>query len=365
VVVVETALPDYRVRFFELLSQRLGSRLLVIAGPEHFAPGVRSVDAFPYVRAENRFLLGRRLLWQRGVLGAAVPADVAVLPINPRILTTWITLLARHMRGRRTVLWGHAWPRRGRESGSDRLRGIMRRLASNLVVYTEKEVRELRERTPTLDVVAAPNALYLERELDPEPYSRPPHDFVCVGRLTPAKKPGLLLEAFRLAAPDLPPDVQLAFVGDGELRNELEARANGSGLSERIRFLGHISDVRELAFVYSDAIAAVSPGYVGLSLTQTLGFGVPMLIARDEPHAPEIEAALEGINCVFFESDSPPALSAALVEIAREREEWLARRESIAELVRSRYTIEGMVASFLRALRLDDELVSASQNSST
>lgn len=45
--------------------------------------------------------------------------------------------------------------------------------------------------------------------------------------------------------------------------------------------------------VYANALVSVSPGYVGLSLTQSLSFGVPMLIAIDEAHVPEIDAALD------------------------------------------------------------------------
>jgi len=91
----------------------------------------------------------------------------------------------------------------------------------------------------------------------------------------------------------------------------------------------------------------VSPGYVGLSLIQSLGFGVPMLIARDEPHAPEVEAAVEGENSFMFESDSVSALAELLVTMADDRASWLARRPALAESARRTYSIENMVRSFV------------------
>ena len=75
----------------------------------------------------NRYLLGRRLLWQAGCSRAVVAAEVAVLELNPRVLSSWAVLLARRTLRRPTVLWGHAFPRAGREARSDRVRGLMRR----------------------------------------------------------------------------------------------------------------------------------------------------------------------------------------------------------------------------------------------
>jgi len=116
-----------------------------------------------------------------------------------------------------------------------------------------------------------------------------------------------------------------------------------------------VSSLDELRRIYAGAIASASPGYGGLSVIQSLGFGVPMLIARDEPHAPEIEAAIEDRNVVMFEGDRPDALAAALVGVVSERERWLSRRVEMSAAIRTRYSIEQMVDAFVRGLRVDGE----------
>ena len=126
------------------------------------------------------------------------------------------------------------------------------------------------------------------------------------------------------------------------------------GLADRVVFEGHRGTIDELRPLYRDAIASVSPGYVGLSLIQSIGFGVPMLFARDEPHSPEIEAAIEDENVRSFPSDSPKELASLLVSVARERAAWLARREEISGWTRANYSVEVMVAAFVSALRLAD-----------
>ena len=97
--------------------------------------------------------------------------------------------------------------------------------------------------------------------------------------------------------------------------------------------------------------SSVSPGAVGLSIVQSTAFGVPMIVARDEPHGPEIEAAREGENSVLVESDSPAALAGALREMAAQRDRWSARRGEIAADCAARYSAEAMAERMLEAIR--------------
>src|SRR5690349_19208794 len=184
---VQTVVPDYRVPLFETLARRLDGRLDVVTGASDFSPTTRTAATLPpcVSPVANRFLLGRRLLWQRLPWRAVYRADVVMADLNPRNLSTWVILVLRRLAGRRTVLWGHAWPRAGRESRTDRLRGGQRRLASALVLYTERQRDELRAvMPPSTALYAAPNALYGAAELRPvPPRDGRPASFLCVARL--------------------------------------------------------------------------------------------------------------------------------------------------------------------------------------
>jgi glycosyltransferase involved in cell wall biosynthesis len=303
-------------------------------------------------RVLNRFLFGNRLVWQHGTVRPALRADVAVLDLNPRVLNTWVVLLARRTLRRPTVLRGHVWSRRGRHSRTEPVRNAQRRLADVLVTYTETEAAEIRAKTAGARVVAAPNALYGRDEMGDAPGARPPTSFIYVGRLVAAKKPRILVEAFLAVRDELPPETMLVVVGDGPERAGLESLAWASDGAGGVMFVGHLADAGELRRLYGDAIASVSPGYVGLSLIQSLGFGVPMVISRDEPHAPEIEAAIEGVTCVMFETDSVDDLGRKLVTVARERERWAQRRAELAQLCAERYSAESMVDRLVDAVEL-------------
>jgi glycosyltransferase involved in cell wall biosynthesis len=119
--------------------------------------------------------------------------------------------------------------------------------------------------------------------------------------------------------------------------------------------LGPISDYEKLRALYGRSIATLSPGYVGLSITQSLGFGVPMIYSKDEPHSVEIISAREGWNSLTFQTDSSDDFCNTMLKITRERESWIDRAEEISTDCRQKFSIETMAREFVKAIREVDE----------
>jgi glycosyltransferase involved in cell wall biosynthesis len=354
-LLVQTVAPHYRQTVFELIQEIEGPGFELMAGEEYFDPSVRTQVSRPVERrpVHNHYLVGRRLLWQSGCLLRCVRAERLILELNPRILNVWAALLLRRALRRETTLWGKAWPHTGRGSRSDTVRNLLRRLAGNLVLYTETEAREVRLRNPRIRVSAAPNALYPLSEA----HHRQPvgtRSFLHVGRLAQVKNPTLALEAFVLARPELGEEVELVFVGEGPLRPRLEQRARELGAADCVRFAGFVPDIETIRTLYGNAVASVSSRFVGLSLMQSLWFGVPMIIAGDEPHSPEIEAAVEGDTALFVPANSPAALAERMVSVWRERDVWLARRSALAARCHEQYSAERMATRLTEASRRRD-----------
>ena len=164
VTLVQTALPDYR-RLLEELRRSLEARLVIVTGESGFEPTVRfsPVDVETTV-VRNVYLLGRRLLWQRGSVRPTVGSAVSIVELNPRVISTWLALMIRRMLGRPTLAWGHAWPRAGRATKSTRIRTLMRRFASDVLVYTHSEAVALARCTPGKRIHAAPNGCTGEQD---------------------------------------------------------------------------------------------------------------------------------------------------------------------------------------------------------
>jgi hypothetical protein len=114
-----------------------------------------------------------------------------------------------------------------------------------------------------------------------------------------------------------------------------------------VQFPGVIQDVAALAALYARAHCSVSPGFVGLALTQSLGFGVPMVIADGEPHSPEVEMAQSG-TAVFFARDSVADLAAALQSPALRLDD--SQRSALVEHVKLRYSADAMARGLVDAV---------------
>jgi len=357
-LLVQHILPDYRVPVFQALCTRYGDDFQLAAGSDNNKEGFSTGSLPPQhlVKLKRRSLAKGRLEFQTGFWREAMAADVVIFEMNPRYISTWLLILGRKLRRRPNVVWGHAWSREGSGSRSDSIRGALRKLGDVVMVYTESQARELKEKMPASKaIVAAPNALYTREQVlaNVQKEGATVRDsFIFVGRLVAPKKPVLLLEAFAAALPKMGPEAKLIIVGDGPERQRLQRKVKEWGLEGRVILPGHLSSLDALRPLYEKSIASVSPGYVGLSITQSFAFGVPMIIARDEPHAPEIEAAVEGKNCVFFKEDSVDALATTLAEIWRDRETWTQSQPAIVEHCADSYSIELMTSRMAEAVRL-------------
>jgi glycosyltransferase involved in cell wall biosynthesis len=201
---------------------------------------------------------------------------------------------------------------------------------------------------PDKPVWVAPNALYSRRSIGPAGDSGAVrNDVLYVGRFEPAKKVALLIEGFSIFARKFP-DARLVLVGDGSQLDALRTARARMDDPNSVLFAGWIDHVSDLSNWYATAFCTVSPGFAGLGLTQSLGFGIPMVIADDEPHSPEIELAV-GERTNWFVRDSPESLAMAIEEFWNSRDSI--PRSDFSDVVRETYSAEAMADGLLAALR--------------
>jgi glycosyltransferase involved in cell wall biosynthesis len=351
-LILQRFVADYRVGFYRALAAELGHGFKVTTGEDRFTQALTRVspDHDWLLHIKNRFFARDSLLWQSGHWAAACKAHLVVAELNPRIVSTWALLIVRRLLRRPTVVWGHSTSLGPRSALISCLRFWQCRLADAVLAYTDTQASEFQTRLPDKKIHVAPNACLGRDECIPVPFHTA-HDVVYVGRLIEEKKVDLLIAGFARAAPNLPANASLVLVGSGPAREFLEAQAEALGVSSRVQFAGHISDPQRLKLIYERAACAVSPGYIGLSAMQALGFGIPLLVADKEFHSPEIEACREGETCLFFSSGNAESLGAGLVTFYSEAEQWAVRRERIAKLIAERYSFERMAEEFSAIVR--------------
>ena len=352
-VIIQTVAPDYRKAFFNEIRHRLNDDFELYSGESYFEKSVVTDKSMALRSCKNHYFARRQVLFQTGIWHLLFLKAVLVLEMNPRIVSNWIFLIVRRVLGRKTVLWGHAWPRKGAQSSSDRLRHLMRMLGNVIITYTKNQKKELHQKMPNKKIIAAPNALYTSSSMCGIREAAVPKNMIYVGRLTLQKKPFFLVRAFIEALPYLPLDMNLIIVGDGDEKQKIQDFIADNKVKDRVILKGHLSAINDLYDLYSSSLLSVSPGYVGLSVTQSFGFGVPMLVSRNEKHSPEIEAIEEGKNAVFFETDSVLSFRESVVQIVNNKALWIAHRKGIQENCKANYSVEAMAKVFINLVQGD------------
>lgn len=133
---------------------------------------------------------------------------------------------------------------------------------------------------------------------------------ISVGRLDTSKNPLLLVEGFALVARNLP-DLRLIIVGDGVLRNQIQARIAKLCLGDRVIMTGlrsshEVADLLRL----SDCFVLTS-AYEGMPMCvlEALGCGIPVVTTR----VGEVERIVKpGINGEILSEVTPESLKESL-----------------------------------------------------
>lgn len=357
-ILMQTSIGDYRQSVINKLYENFAEELEVYCGDVYFDNTTLTRVKFngKQTSVKNYYFFSRNFLFQYGAIKKSIFSDNVILELNPRIINTWVIAVARRLMIKPVVMWGHAWPRKGKDSKSDIVRNILRNLATHLVVYTEQQKNELHSKYPYLNIIVAPNSLYPEKFMSFD-FQSERKNFIYVGRIVKNKKVDLLIIGFiKFISRSKNKHSKLIIIGEGpELENCKKIIDSHNFIKDRIVFTGHVSDIKKLREYYKNAIVSISPGYVGLSITQSFAFGVPMIIAKNEPHSPEIEAAIDGFNAFFFESDSIKDLSNKLEEIFNKRFNLHTNGNSIVAKCKEKYSSDVMADRLEMALRLEVE----------
>ena len=150
--------------------------------------------------------------------------------------------------------------------------------------YTEEDERRLHRVGVSSRTAVVNNGIDTER-FSPKGDQDPRIDadgpvMLFVGRLVEGKRPMDAVEAFAELRERLP-DVELYVCGEGPLRSEMAQRAQESGISKAVTFLGHV-DYEEIPSVYRSADVLVLPSRAeGLPRTvlEALASGVPAVVS--------------------------------------------------------------------------------------
>jgi len=169
-------------------------------------------------------------------------------------------------------------------------------------------------------------------------------------RLVPIKGHSYLIAAFPEVLKAVP-SAHIVLAGDGPSRRDLEEQAARLGISERVKFLGHRSDIMRVIQAY-DVIALPSLSEsMPFSLLEGMSYGKPALVSGVGGMPELVEDSVSGYVV-------PPrdacAIARALIKLLRNPKKRARMGRAALERVRSRFTAKRMVSETL-ALMLGNE----------
>lgn len=329
----------YRAGIFKLISEAYDCDF-------YFGNSMGDVKKLDYSLLQGKVTemhISRRygLSYQKGVVRLLrKPYTTYLMLGDTRSVSMWIfLLLSKFYPKKKVYLWSHGWY--GKESGLERwMKRLFFRLPSGGVFLYGNYARALmvKDGFNPDKLFTIHNSLDYEHQVEvreqlsptdvyKEHFGNANPNLFFVGRLTPVKKLDMVLRAMAQLL-ERGQEYNMTFIGDGTVRESLEALTRELGLEKNVWFYGACYDEKVLGELIYNADLCVAPGNIGLTAMHTLVFGTPALTHDDFPHQmPEFEAIREDETGSFFKNDNVESMAESISR-------WFAEKGGQRESVR-------------------------------
>lgn len=115
-----------------------------------------------------------------------------------------------------------------------------------------------------------------------------------VARLEPVKNHAMFLEAAKVIA-TICPEALFMIVGDGTMREALEAKAKEDGIADKVIFTGYIQDVSEVMNVIDIHVLTSEKEALSISLIEAMSLGKPVIATNSGGPGEFVKNGVNGI----------------------------------------------------------------------
>lgn len=194
--------------------------------------------------------------------------------------------------------------------GWDRIRNFFYIRASALAFYTEYPINKYVEMgIPREKMFVAPNTV----AVSPIEGDEKKDSILMIGTLYREKGIQLLLDAYAELRGECKLPV-LNIIGKGPDYDMIKQWIDDHGMGDIILLRGAIFDISEKAKYFAKALACISPKQAGLTVLESMGYGVPFVTTKNAITGGEIQNIHDGIDGLLLENESQ--LTAAIRDIS-------------------------------------------------
>lgn len=152
-----------------------------------------------------------------------------------------------------------------------------------------------------------------------------------IGTLYPEKGLQILLDAYKEAYSINKMIVPLNIVGGGKPLQEVKDWVTGNRLDDVIRVLGPIYDNEKKSEIFLRSIACISPKQAGLSVLESMGYGVPFITDRNAITGGEAFNIIDGDNGLRIKDIDVVKLKELILDISSNKQKYLQMGERAYE----------------------------------
>jgi glycosyltransferase involved in cell wall biosynthesis len=296
VLFVQNVILHYRVSLYNKISEFCD---LTVA---HSGKRVKGPIKFNEVILNRRKING--FVWQTGIKSLVKDFNVVILMFDLKWLSTLDIILFNKSKSQKIFLWGIGVSSQNglnKKKTFDFIRFWIAKKSSGLIFYSDYPKR-LYESSgiSTTKLYTAHNTI--EVNYDKKKYFKKFNYFLFIGTLDARKKVDHLIDAFALYKSANKKYKKLQIIGSGLEEANLKLKVYKRGLSEDIIFLGRITDQQTKLKYFEHAIAVISPGQAGLSVLESMAYGVPFITYKDAITGGEIFNIKNGKNGYLIRS---------------------------------------------------------------
>ncbi len=218
------------------------------------------------------------------------------------------------------------------------------------IFYTQQEKKRfIKAGVDENKLFVANNTIYVENR--ERCYEYPiKNKILFVGSLDTRKENHILVQAFYNIQNKIPKAINLIIIGEGKEKTNLVNTVNGLNMNDKVHFLGKINGNKLVDF-YREAIVSVSFGQAGLSVLQSMGYGVPFLTKKNAISGGEKTNIINGINGVFCE-DTVDSLQEKLLELCSDINYAKSLGKNAYDYYSNFCTIEHMARGIIEAIKM-------------
>lgn len=144
-----------------------------------------------------------------------------------------------------------------------------------------------------------------------------------IGMLYPQKGLQILLDAYKEAYKKNKELVSLVIVGGGKPLSEVKQWVEDNHLSKVINVLGPIYDNEKKADIFQHSLACISPKQAGLSVLESMGYGVPFITDANAITGGEAFNIKHGENGLRIEALDVDKMTEILLDISINRAKYI------------------------------------------